>query len=324
MDKQRTLWIDQMRGICMLAILLFHTEAYYAGTDLIPYNYYVANVLTAFFFLSGYLFHRNERPFSLSRKLHAIVRSILIPYFVFTLLLALPKALTTDHTLPEVLINIFLGKGSWFVATLAMAEIEFALVLSFRKNWLFHLMPWLAIIIAWLLTGRLDDAHNYWKLHNSLIAYFFLYAGHLVNRYKHLFSRFASPLLIPLCLALLIPLKIYIQHSHQSWVVDGVEVTCYPLFIVDMLTGIILLIEVSQLLPRWYALSFVGQHSLYYYFFCGAVPMAVATLLHHISFDYAGFYWQVILCFLLNCVFSTFIVWIITHYFVFLPKNKLT
>ena len=56
--SNRTLWVDQMRGICMMAILLFHTEAYYNdGREIIPYNFYVANVLVDFFFLSGYLFH---------------------------------------------------------------------------------------------------------------------------------------------------------------------------------------------------------------------------------------------------------------------------
>lgn len=28
---ERPLWIDMLRGICMIAILLFHTEVYYAA-----------------------------------------------------------------------------------------------------------------------------------------------------------------------------------------------------------------------------------------------------------------------------------------------------
>lgn len=46
MTRQRKHWIDLLRGICMLAILLDHTEIYYTGTNIINYNAYVVNALT--------------------------------------------------------------------------------------------------------------------------------------------------------------------------------------------------------------------------------------------------------------------------------------
>ena len=55
---QRKIWIDNLRGFCMLAILLDHTEIYYTGENVIDYNLYVANVLIVFFILSGYLMYR--------------------------------------------------------------------------------------------------------------------------------------------------------------------------------------------------------------------------------------------------------------------------
>ena len=57
---ERKTWIDLLRGICMLAILLDHTELYYTGGNIIDYNFYVVNALVVFFFLSGYLFFKNE------------------------------------------------------------------------------------------------------------------------------------------------------------------------------------------------------------------------------------------------------------------------
>ena len=50
---ERKHWIDSLRGICMIAILLDHTELYYTGVNIIDYNIYVANVLVLFFILSG-------------------------------------------------------------------------------------------------------------------------------------------------------------------------------------------------------------------------------------------------------------------------------
>ena len=49
-------WIDSARGLCMTAILYDHTEIYYANENIIPYEMYVINALTAFFFISGFLF----------------------------------------------------------------------------------------------------------------------------------------------------------------------------------------------------------------------------------------------------------------------------
>lgn len=47
MTRQRKHWIDLLRGICMLAILLDHTEIYYTGTNIINYNAYVVNLNSA-------------------------------------------------------------------------------------------------------------------------------------------------------------------------------------------------------------------------------------------------------------------------------------
>ena len=64
---QRKIWIDNLRGFCMLAILLDHTEIYYTGEDVIDYNLYVANVLIVFFILSGYLMYKAT--FNIKHKL---------------------------------------------------------------------------------------------------------------------------------------------------------------------------------------------------------------------------------------------------------------
>lgn len=52
-QNKRKHWIDLLRGFCMVAILLDHTEIYYTGDNIIGYNYYVANVLVAFSFFQA-------------------------------------------------------------------------------------------------------------------------------------------------------------------------------------------------------------------------------------------------------------------------------
>ncbi len=53
----------------MMAILYFHTEMYYAGKDLIPYACYVDNMLSVFFFISGYLMFKENSDFNAIKKL---------------------------------------------------------------------------------------------------------------------------------------------------------------------------------------------------------------------------------------------------------------
>ena len=132
-QKERKHWVDALRGFCMVAILLDHTEIYFTGTNIIDYRHYVSNVLVVFFFLSGYLFYRDES-FSLRKKLVSIVRSLLVPYFIFTTIIAIPKALVHGMDIGTTLLTVVTGQASWFVAALIVAEIVFSTVLWVFKG----------------------------------------------------------------------------------------------------------------------------------------------------------------------------------------------
>ena len=83
-SMQRKQWIDLGRGLCMSAIIFFHTEIYYCGSEVVPYSVFAQNAITLFFFLSGYLFC-SDREYSLHDKLAYILRRLVVPYFLFTI-----------------------------------------------------------------------------------------------------------------------------------------------------------------------------------------------------------------------------------------------
>ena len=83
----RIVWIDHLRGFCMILILWFHTEMFFADKDIIPYRMYVTNSLTIFYFISGYLFY-HQRSFSIRHKMKSIFRNLIIPSFVLIYLFA--------------------------------------------------------------------------------------------------------------------------------------------------------------------------------------------------------------------------------------------
>lgn len=167
----------------MLAIIFDHTEICFTGDNIVPYRMYVPDVLMAFFFLSGYLFYRPEG-FCLRHKLHSWLRGVLMPYFIFTSALALPKAWLhgADGSLSDLLLTILTGQGSWFIASLAVAELLFCLLLWLsRAHW-----RWLAgaglfaVALAYGFgTRRLAFEANWWHVNEAVVALPSLLLGYM-------------------------------------------------------------------------------------------------------------------------------------------------
>ena len=317
----RIVWIDLLRGFCMMLILWFHTEMYYAGHTIISYNLYVVNALTTFYFISGYLFY-SQKPFSLRSKLVSILRGIVIPYFFFTLLLAFPKALMNHTPVMDIIINILQGNGSWFVTSLITAEIIFSCVLFVHNKWLIHLLPVAAFAGAWLLTDTEASLHhNYWNYHNALIGLVFMYLGYEYHRHEERFQLFHRLSSLSLLLLLLIIIKVYVMMHDISLLIEPVHVSNYPLFLLDTVCFILLAVGLFRRLPAIKWIEWTGRHSLVFYFFCGAVPMVVARLFSAIHLPYSS-YWQIPVAFLMICLISSVIVWLCYHFLPFLNHRK--
>ena len=76
---QRIEWIDFLRGIAMILILIFHTEMYYKEYDATPYYVYTTNAIILFYFISGYLFYQNN---ILYLFIYSIVHNIITPSII--------------------------------------------------------------------------------------------------------------------------------------------------------------------------------------------------------------------------------------------------
>lgn len=329
----RIIWIDLMRGLSILSILLFHTEVYYCDGELIPYDFYVPNVLMAFFFVSGYVFNNPEKPFSARHKLFSIFRGIIIPYFFFTILLVVPKGLVTHQSISGLFINILLGNGSWFVTALTVAEIIMTGILYMKRRLkthrlsvhissVFHLIPIAVFALGIVLqNNNLVENHNYWNFHNAFIGLLFLYAGYIYRLIEAHCPHIHHPLLLLILIPLLILLKKYEYDNGIRLLVNPVFLNNWSVFIADMSLSILLLLTICRNLPALASLQWIGRHSLVIYFFCGATPTAMALLLNRIGFAYNGQYWQVIVAFLLVCIVSSFIAWLCYRFLPFLTNS---
>lgn len=318
MYKERIHWIDMLKGICMLAILLFHTEVYYnGGTEIINYNLYVCNALTIFFFLSGYHFYQpgiddsEARKHLFTKKIKGIARGIVLPYFIFTSIIALPKAIAHGQgtEFVDIAIKIISGNASWFVAALAVAELMFSTMLytcKWKNSILFPSSILMLALSLWLSTTEITF---WWQIDIACMAFFYLYLGFLYHQKEEFFNRFNSIYYTFSLFFILLILKIFIIYNGVSLIINPIAVSNIPVFLADSLVSIFLMTNIAKLLPKNRIIEWTGSHSLVYYFFCGGVPFVVSTFLRKAGFPYNGEYYRVILAFLIVYGATSLIAW---------------
>ena len=245
---------------------------------------------------------------------------MVIPYFFFTVVLAVPKALMNHLSIADVLLKSALGNGSWFVSSLIVAELAFISMRFIKSKYAIYITETACLLLAYLLTDTdISLHHNYWNFHNALIGLFFMCLGYQYHQSEQRFRpihRLSSTVLL---LILFISIKIYVLYSGTSLLIEPVNITSYPIFVTDTIIGILLLITVAKHLPNSPWLSWTGRHSLVYYFFCGAVPMAVSKALALVHLPYVeGHYYLIPLVFILIYASTSAVAWLSYRYLPFL------
>ena len=317
--NKRIVWIDEARGLAMLAILLFHTEMYYIGNDILPYTMFVENALALFFFLSGYLFVSSHRPFNLPTKMRMIFRRLIIPYLFFTLLIAIPKGWVHHNqiSLQSIFIPIITGKASWFVATLIVAEIYYALIQyladrlcsSLRCRLLLETCTMLSPVIGYLI---FEEYCSIDILSVTTIALVFIFLGRMFRLIEHRMT-FIQHHWVIMCMALLLlGMKLYEYKANVSMIFFYIDIDSYTLFYADTLLSCLLLVSLLRKIKGTLRLlSWTGRHSLVIYFFCGGVPICIA----HVMPTYNGCLGLLFVAFWLVWLLASLIAWGVYKFF---------
>lgn len=320
---ERIRWIDLLRGICILAILLDHTELYATGRNIIPYSLYIVNALTLFFFISGYLFY-SQNGFNWRRKLRSITLRLILPYFFFTAIMALPKmwAHANNTSINHLLTDILTGNASWFVAALIVSELIFMLILCVsqgKTQWIILLS-----IIAFLASIPLSTHHQplFWQLDNAFQALLFLCAGYVYHQNESRFNHFHKSSYTYLLIILLLIIKILEYKWNVALLIWPIHITNYALFLIDIFTTITLTMMLIQRLPTNRLIEWTGAHSLVYYFLCGGVPLLLSRFTKYIGIEYDTHYLFVVLLFAAVYITSSALTWMIYQLFNFLKQCR--
>ena len=316
-DK-RILWIDMARGLCMMAILLFHTECYYCGEEIIPYVVFAGNAAITFFFVSGYLFVRPDAEFSIKRKTRSIITGLVVPYFIFTLVIALPKTFAHDDlSIQDALLNIITGHATWFVPALIVTQLLFMLLMRLckdRHQWL-PVGCALPFVVVALLHHYIDNevlsSHNLWCWQNAFFMIFFFYMGHAMRQRKEMVNLLRRNDVLALLAVIVVGMKIMEYRTGICLTVEPIHVTSFTLLLIDGLLVSLLVCAVCLRLPQIAPIEWTGANSLYYYFICGGVPLMVGKALNWCHLPYDNQIWRLILAFIIVYIAATAIVWIL-------------
>lgn len=321
---RRQHWIDFLRGICMIAILLDHTEIYYTGNNIINYNLYVADALVIFYFLSGYLFFK-QGDFSLRHKAMSVLKTIIIPYFIFTSVMAIPKALVhnTSTSICDISQYIITGQASWFVAALAIAELMFSFIIKWTKNCQYIISSVCAV--AFIMSIWLSKSNHpyFWQLDNAMQALLFIDMGYLYHIHENIINKlFKSVFTLIASGLLLVIIKIIVMKYQVSLLVWPIRISNYFLFLLDAIVCILFMTNLCKRIGHQRLIEWTGAHSIVYYFFCGGIPLLISNSLMYFHFDYQSQYYRVAITLLLVYFITSLFTWLIYRYIPFVTGRK--
>ena len=315
---ERLKWIDLLRGFCMIAILWFHTEMYYVGFDKTPYAFYVGDVLAVFFIISGYLFYQADT----NKRLKSILRYILLPYFIFTSVIAIAKYFVyQDRNIGSLVIDIISGHASWFIAALIVSQLIFIFFLRITKEKIIYLsiLSILCLVLSYFVGNSYHPSplyyqQNLWHFNESLLGCFLLFIGYSYHKYEAIFNRINTITYRFILLIIVCIIKYYmIYYNDMQFIFGPIIVSNYFLFIIDLLLTSLLLIHLFKRLPSVKMIEWTGSHSIAYYFICGGVPMIVSKVLYKMNIMNQS-YFSILCVFIIVYAISTGITWLIYRY----------
>lgn len=300
----------------MLLILTFHTEVYYRDSGVTPYYVYTTNAIVVFYFISGYLFYRKS-PFNLKNKLTSIFRSMVVPYFLFTTLIAVTKMVLQPESLAwqDALLKIVCGRASWFVVALIVAEVFFSLFLCIRQA----RFKWLsaASAVCFISYYLVDyNQNNFWQWQDALLTFFFLYLGYLYHHKETMLNAIQKPCYSLILLIILVVIKLF--ELNVDYDMRNIAVVNPALFLADTIITLLLVISVLKLIPRCSPLEWIGKHSIVYYFLSGAAPLIITLSLHRIGLPCNDSLLRFLMVLIAVYLLSTCLTWIINKYLPFL------
>ncbi len=187
MKKERLKWVDNMRGLAVVLVLLSHTP----GTVEVQIALISMFMIPAFFLISGYL-TKFDGTNVFSFFYNRIVK-LFIVYAAYTFLLpflSFSENLKIIHNPSLIVESLFkagkrllFGEAIWFFACLIVVNIIFMIIKTISKtnNILLMAISILVACLGWSLSFIIGGQKNPWSADTALVCQLYFTIGHVLK-----------------------------------------------------------------------------------------------------------------------------------------------
>ncbi|MBC1233402.1 acyltransferase family protein [Listeria booriae] len=264
MGWKRLNWIDNLRGLGMILVVWAHMNIPFA-LETIIYSFH----MPLFFFISGYLYKKNNATFKevLTKK----ATGLLIPYFFFATL-SLPFGIAISifrgesWSIMGSFMNYFYLDGSvgwnspiWFLIVLFLIEISYFLIDRIKGyNSMF-------IVLCFVIGYVFSNTRMEFPLGLNIVFYglVFYYIGQVLNVNNILGWLFVNKFRVMATLVLCIGLNVlfgFVLNSRVS--IYHNELGNYLWFYIAAISACLALFILFKGSPSYRILTFIGTNSI--------------------------------------------------------------
>lgn len=219
---KRDIFIDNLRGICMIAMILIHTSYFYISEPLVYTLWNICQfAVPGFVFCSFYLFFKREPSFQKNSFLPYFIKRLkrlLLPYYIFALFYLVITAIFHRSNLSTayVLKSVFLLGGidiNWLILLfiyLTLISIGFIYFKKINMLWYgFFLISFISSIFFLQGNAHIDYRYTMW-LPWSLVLYFTYFFVTNKKRTQFIVTSFLA------FVTLFIVTRVYLDTHHHS------------------------------------------------------------------------------------------------------------
>lgn len=262
MHKERIDWVDTLKGIGIILVILGHVPA----LNIIGYIF--SFHMPLFFFISGFLFWP-QKYHSFTSFLIKKAKSLLIPYLAFSIISILANVILSQAhvnikpTLKAFFIStrnqIPFNAALWFLTCIFLVEIMFYLIYRISKY------DWLKLVSAFIiyLVGfkffNINEPKLPWTFDSSLFYLIFFAIGYVFNKWEIVdfrFFRYISWICLMITFLQIVRPDVFYLILNKFHLLPSV------VYILPTMISIIAFIEIAKKTSSSLLLNYLGKNSL--------------------------------------------------------------
>ncbi len=286
-DKEREQWIDVVKGVAILCVILGHAiEKTSVNVNVSVFWNVLHDVIYSFhmplfFAISGYVYAINGQKKKNSVFIKNKILSLLVPYVIFAILVWCGKYIFSAFVSNQVtfgdLLELFMNPISflWFIYILFFATVITKLLDSLIQNNCIVFLICVAMIII-----RLIIQTNVILIHGILLYTGFYYSGVIFYQYKEQLTKKWVMLLVTIAYCATVILSFQNQLSFVFITIMNAMGTLFFLSLFYIVLG-------KRKLPSNHIIMTLGKLTMYLYMIHPIMISGVGSVLNYFKVPYA-------------------------------------